>query len=556
MKLLTVEEILEIDRVAIEELGIPGITLMTNAAEHLAKTAMKHIPHDGSVAIFCGTGNNGGDGIGTAAYLVERGISVRTFLIGDEENLTLDSEEMKNRLYSHRGFIEPYSPSADLVDYVSECDLVIDAIFGVGLNSELRGDALSAVSVINSSRAFVIAADIPTGVHADTGAVHGDAVNADITVTFSFAKPGHFIEPGCVHCGKIIVCDIGIPRSLLDKTVSHTYAATSGDIMLPRRRKNTHKGDYGRALLVAGSVGYTGAPALSARATTKTGAGLVSLGVPKSIYDILAVKLDEEMPFPLPDDDKGKLVANATSEILRRAKQADVCLIGPGLGVSDGITELVESVIQLSETPTILDADGLNAISDNVDILNQAICPLILTPHMGEFERLCGDLLNEYAADNEVQDETQNEVKNELKSIQGDDAYDDETSDGCPKCEDAPVEKPQIDRLRTACDFASKYGCILVLKGHRTIVAMPNGIAYINTTGGPAMAKGGTGDVLAGMIAALIAQKLPTVHAVVAAVYLHGLSGDMCADQLGEYCVTASDIINMLPEAMKKIDTI
>jgi len=553
MKLLNVEQIKEIDRVSIEELGIPGATLMSNAAEHLAKIAMKHIPHDGHVAIFCGTGNNGGDGIGAAAYLLEKGISIRTFLIGDMDKLTPDSKVMKKRLDSLKGYVEPYSPSADLVDYVSECSVVIDAIFGVGLNADLRGDALSAVSVINSSRAFVIAADIPTGVHADTGTILGDAVKADITVTFSFAKPGHFVEPGGVYCGELIVCDIGIPQQLLDKTVSHTYAAMPDDIVLPRRKLNTHKGDYGRALIVSGSVGYTGAPALAARATTKTGAGLVSVGVPKSIYDILAVKLDEEMPFPLTDDKNGQLIANAAGEIVRRVKKSDVCLIGPGLGMSDGISELVQSILPLSDVPIVLDADGLNAIADNIDILHQAICPLILTPHLGEFDRLCVDMLKEKEL--EVEKEVQAEVQSMLNDTgsHGESTNSNITSSNAQNTTDAPIKKPPFDRLRTACDFASKYGCILVLKGHRTIIALPNGMAYINTTGGPAMAKGGSGDVLAGMIAALIAQHLPVVHAVTVAVYIHGLAGDMCAEQFGEYSVTASDIINMIPQAMKLI---
>jgi len=282
------------------------------------------------------------------------------------------------------------------------------------------------------------------------------------------------------------------------------YAVMPDDIHLPFRRRDTHKGDYGRTLIVAGSMGYTGAPALSARAATKMGAGLVYLGTPKTIYDIMAVKLDEEMPFPLPDDNKGRLIANAASEILRRAGQCDVCLIGPGLGRSEDLTELVQSVTRIVETPMILDADGLNAIAENPDILNQVVCPLILTPHPGEFVRLGGDMTSG-------------------------------------------------DRLRASCDFASKYGCILVLKGHRTIVAPPNGTAYVNTTGGPALAKGGSGDVLAGMIAALIAQKFPIVQAVTTAVYIHGLAGDICAKEIGEYSTTASDIIKMLPNAMKTI---
>jgi len=458
MKLLTIEEIRELDRVSIEEYGIPGTTLMSNAAKHLAETVMKHIQDDCHVAIFCGTGNNGGDGIGAAAYLLEKGISIRTILIGNRDNLTPDSKTMLERLELLGGFLEPYSPSADLVDFLSESSVVIDAIFGVGLNADLRGDALSAVSVINSSRSFVIAADVPTGVHADTGAILGDAVKADITITFSFAKPGHFVEPGCTYCGELVVCDIGIPRSVLDKTVSHTYAAMPGDIILPRRRRDTHKGDYGRALIVAGSVGYTGAPALSARATTKTGAGLVSLGVPKSIYDILAIKLDEEMPFPLPDD-KGQLIANAADEIMRRIKQSDVCLIGPGLGLSDEISELVQSIMLLSETPIVLDADGLNAIVGNVDILNQAVCPLVLTPHYGEFERLCGDLFQE-DAENSIDTDVLNEVQKTLLS----NAQGDNTQDGCANCVEEPVKKPPIDRLRMACELHQNTAVFLCLK--------------------------------------------------------------------------------------------
>ena len=503
MKLVTAKQMNEIDNRATTQHGISGVTLMSNAAEHLAKATMEHVPPGGCVAVFCGTGNNGGDGIGAAAYLIEKGISVRVILIGEEKKLTSDALEMQNRLLKFGGSLERYSLSADLVDYVSDCDVIIDAIFGTGLKTDLVSEVLSAVTMINSSQALIISADIPSGVHADTGRVFKDAVKADITITFSLAKPGHFVEPGCIYTGELRVCDIGIPKSILESTVSHTYAAMPEDVELPKRRRNTHKGDYGRALIIAGSVGYTGAPALSARAASKMGAGLVSVGVPKSIYEVTAVKLDEEMPFPLPGDAKGRLAANAASEILRNSKKSDVCLIGPGLGSSDDISELVQSIVRFSETPIILDADGLNAIASNVDILNQATCPMVLTPHPGEFERLGGGSTD--------------------------------------------------DRLQAARDFASKYGCILVLKGHRTIIALPNGIAYINTTGGPAMAKGGTGDVLAGMITALIAQRIPLVHAVIKAIYIHGLAGDMCASKFGEYSVTASDIIEMLPGAVKGV---
>jgi len=576
MKLVTSKQIREIDRVAIKDYGIPSISLMTKASEHIAKAALEHIPAGGSAVAFCGTGNNGGDGIGAAAFLLQKGIPVRVFIIGDINNLTPDTAEMQKRFKAFGGSIEPFAMSFDLDNQINNCNVIIDAIFGIGLNSVLQGDALSAVSVINSSRATVISADIPSGVHADTGAILGDAVKADLTVTFSLAKPGHFVEPGCIYCGELRVCDIGVPQEALNRVVSHIYSASPKDLHLPRRKQDSHKGDYGRALIIAGSIGYTGAPALSARAASKMGAGLVSLGVPSSIYDIMAVKLDEEMPFPLPDDENGHISSNSASEILQRARKSDVCLIGPGLGVSDGISELVESIIRIANTPLVLDADGLNAIAKNPDILNQTTCPLVLTPHPGEFERLGGKLSNEDLFDNgsgvNLNTEEDDDGFEIDESVFDDDIFDDNTYDEIMHAQmsdwTSPIEigqKPAgqqrtkltpVDRLRAARDFASKYGCILVLKGHRTIVALPNGIAYVNTTGGPAMAKGGTGDVLAGMITALIAQKLPIVHAVATAVYLHGLAGDICADKFGEYCVTATDIIDMLPQAIKEIETI
>jgi NAD(P)H-hydrate epimerase len=282
----------------------------------------------------------------------------------------------------------------------------------------------------------------------------------------------------------------------------YVFRVTAESIRLPRRKPETHKGDYGRCLIVAGSVGCTGAPALAARAATRMGAGLVHVGVPERIYNIMAAKLDEEMPFPMPDDGHGRLAANAAGEFLRRAAAADVCLLGPGLGTSPELTEFVSSTIQIVKTPTVLDADGLNAIADDPAVLENAACPLVLTPHEGEFERIGGDLL--------------------------------------------------VGRIEAARAFARSYGCVLVLKGYETVIAAPDGTAYVNSTGGPAMAKGGTGDVLAGMIAALICQRFAPLEAAIDAVYLHGLAGDMCAETLGEYSVTAGDIIRALPAAVKR----
>jgi len=501
MKLTNSAQMREMDKYVIENLNISGTYLMERAAKHLAATSLELLTLSGSVAVFCGTGNNGGDGICAAAHLIDKGVPVRVFLVGDPEKLTNDSLKMSELLRQVGGVLEPFSSTEEIEEYTISCEVIIDALFGIGLHSPIIGDTLEAVRMINHARACVISADISSGVHADTGAILGEAVWADITVTFSMAKAGHFLEPGCMYCGELRVYDIGLPRDIIESVHSPVFAITTDDINLPRRRPDTHKGNFGRCTIAAGSVGYTGAPALAARAASKIGAGLVFLGVPEKIYDIMACKLDEEMPFPLPCDSIGKLSANAASEILRQAQSSDVLLLGPGLGTSSDISELVMSIIRLIKKPIVLDADGINAIASNVDILKQSAGPLILTPHRGEYLRLGGDLTSG-------------------------------------------------NRLNSAREFAHRYGCILVLKGHRTITAMPDGTAYINTTGGPAMAKGGSGDVLAGMIAGLIAQNFPLKEAVTTAVYLHGLAGDMCASEMGEYSVTAGDIISMIPKAV------
>ena len=522
VKLLSAASMRALDKTAIDVLGIPSTLLMTNAARQVAEAALEFIANRsddssgcaasagcksdafrGSAAVFCGPGNNGGDGVAAASYLLRRGVRVRVFLAGSREKMTPDTSEMERRLKEDGGELEDYRGAPDIESYAAGCDVIIDALIGIGLNTAPRGDALDAVRLINASPAPVVSADIPSGVETDTGRILGEAVRADVTVTFTFGKPGLFVEPGCIACGEVRVADIGIPPELTDAAEADCHAVVAGDVTLPRRRRDTHKGDYGRDLIIAGSVGFSGAPVLSARAASAAGAGLVSLGVPEAIYTIAAVKLSEEMPFPLPCSAGGALGGLAVYAILDRLKKADVCLVGPGLGQSQAISEIVFSILKNAAVPVILDADGINAVSGNIDILDEVTAPVILTPHDGEFKRLGGEL------------------------------------DG--------------GRLDAARRFATAHGCILVLKGHRTITALPDGALYVNTTGGPALAKGGTGDVLAGMIAALVGQGFPLKDAVLAAVYLHGLAGDLCARRLGEYSVTASDVIAALPEAVKSV---
>jgi NAD(P)H-hydrate epimerase len=499
MKLCTAAQMRALDNEAIGSLGVLSTLLMTNAARHVALAAMEHLSPGGQAAVFCGAGNNGGDGVYAAAYLLKHGVSVRAFLVGSREKMTADTREMERRLTELGGTLEDFETAA-LEDDIARFDVIIDALFGTGLNSDLRGAALEAVRLINASDAYGVAADIPSGVDADSGAIRGEAVCADLTVTFSFPKPGLFLEPGCTRCGDVRVVDIGIPNALLERIETDCFAVLDGDISLPARRRDTHKGDYGRDLVIAGSVGYTGAPVLSARAATLSGAGLVTLCVPEPIYPVAAIKCEGEMVSPLPGEN-GLLCMEAIAAVLEKLAKSDVCLIGPGLGRSDGVTALVSAVVKASAIPLIIDADGINAIAENIDILLEAKCPVILTPHPGEFQRLGGSL-----------------------------------SEG---------------RLEAARRFALRYGVILVLKGHRTVTALPDGTAYINTTGGPAMAKGGSGDILAGIIASLVGQKFPLKDAVLAAIWLHGRAGDVVAARYGEYSVTVGSLLDTLPEVFK-----
>lgn len=488
------------DDQTIHMMGVPSTLLMTNAAAAVGRAAMEYLRPGGSAIVFCGPGNNGGDGIAAAAWLLRRGILVRAILVGSREKMSADAREMERRLHELGGVLETFAPTDALLEAISHADVVIDSIFGIGLSRPLSGDALRAVEMINASAKAVVSADIATGVTADTGAIMGNAVRATKTVTFSMAKPGHFAAPGCTYCGELEVAPIGIPGELLRG--SRVYAVTETDLYLPKRALLAHKSDFGKLLVVGGSVGYTGAPTLCARAALRAGAGLVSLGVPEPIYSITAVKNDEAMPFPLAADEDGKLSEKAIPVLLQKISGMDAAVIGPGIGRSEALSEMIPRLVRESPCPLVLDADGLNAIVDDMAALEESRKPVILTPHAGEFARLGGS----------------------------------DTG----------------DPIRDAVSFARAHNCVLVRKGHATICAFPDGEAFINTTGGPALAKGGSGDVLAGMIAALLC-RLPLKEAVITAVWLHGRAGDLCAEDYGEDSVLAGDVIANVSRAMREI---
>ncbi len=491
------------DETAIHGRGIPSLKLMETAAGHLAKAAAELAGRNKTAVVFCGPGNNGGDGIAAARILMDMGFSVRCLLVGSREKMTEDARSMERELQSAGGTLENFDPSDEgLTAELKAAGVLVDAIFGIGLKRPLEGEALAAVKAINGAGRPVVSADIPSGVSADTGAVLGAAVRADRTVTFSLAKPGHFVEPGGVYTGELLVRDIGLPADIVKKAGCGVYAIHGEDLALPKRAAVSHKGDYGKLLIAAGSVGYTGAPALCARAAVRGGAGLVYLAVPADIYEIEAGKLDEAMVFPAAGSETGRFAREAIPAVEERLAGCGVCVVGPGLGRDEDTAAVTATVLRAAGGPIVADADALWAIAETPELLAGAAGPVVLTPHEGEFARLLG--------------------------------------------------RPVGDRLTDALAYAGEHKCALVLKGHRTICAFPDGKAYIIDAGNPGMASGGTGDVLAGVIGALLGQ-FPPRRAVVTACWLHARAGDIAAEKVGEYALQAGDIIDALPQAELEI---
>ena len=507
MKIATSEQMRGLDRSAIRERGIPSLQLMDRAAAAVVERCLERMAgkENRRVAVFCGAGNNGGDGVAAARQPMEAGVEVRCFLVGRRDKMTPDCREMEAHLEAAGGKLEDFTADPAFASWCLDCDLMVDALFGIGLNTELRGDAYTAVQMMNTCSVPVVAVDIASGVEADTGRVLGCAVEAVETVTFTLPKVGNLLGEGGTLAGQLTVADIGIPDDLVRKVESDLHAVFPQELHLPRRDRDSHKGNYGKVYILAGSVGYSGAPILAARAAVRCGSGQVSLGVPGPVWPIAAQKLDEAMPHPLPSSKDGMLSLAAAEEVMRRLEPCGVCLIGPGLGRGNSVGSVVRHLLKTIRLPVVLDADGINALAGHIDGLDvrQGECT-VLTPHDGEFARLGGDL-----------------------------------SSG--------------DRLSAARAFAAEHGCVLVLKGHRTITAFPDGDAYVNTTGNPGMAKGGSGDVLSGMIISLLGQGFSPRVAVPMAVCLHGMAGDLCAEELGEYGMTPGDMIDRLPLVLKGI---
>lgn len=512
MKLTTSAQMKELDRTAIIDRGIPSMDLMERAAKAVADAALELLPDRpgrGTAAVLCGAGNNGGDGIGAARHLFLKGVRVRGFLVGSYEKLTPDALEETGRLSECGVELEAFDPSdAGQRRFVLGADVCVDALFGVGLSRPIAPDSAWAAAIdwMNRGRGAVVAADIASGVEADTGRILGAAVRAERTVTFTLPKIGQAVGDGALYSGRVDVIDIGIPRDLVRglvcpvQTVEWDFVRAA----LPPRRADGHKGTFGKVLVVGGAVGYTGAPYLTASAALRGGAGLVYLGVPKAIWAVEAAKCTGAMPFPL-EDKHGALSRKALEALRERLKNCDVLALGPGLSREKEAAELARQLLAEAECPVVLDADGINALEGHMDVLDARRGRVtILTPHDGEFARMGGNL-----------------------------------SGG--------------DRVGSARAFAAAHGCVLVLKGHRTVTAAPAGNVLVNTTGTSALAKGGSGDVLTGLIAALLAQGAPAVQAAAGAVWLHGRAGEIAEGRLTAYGTAPEDVVSALPEAFREI---
>lgn len=498
-----------LDEISINEYGIPGVVLMENAGSAVVREIEKLNVAERYAKVVCGTGNNGGDGFVIARHLYNKGWRVKVLVCGEEERIKGDALvnlQIAKRMGIPICFAEG-NPASLPEDFVCDSPLVVDALLGTGFKGKLRGLYKEAVDRINSSNGCVVAVDIPSGLDADTGFAGEACVRADITVTFQLPKLGLLINDGPEACGSLAVKDISIPEAAVCNAGLHLNLLEKDMIetMLPKRKRNTHKGSFGSVLIAACSKGMEGSGIMASKAALRSGAGIVRLALPESLQKSVSAGVLEIMTKGLEDGGSGIIVEACIPQLLEAAGKSSALLIGPGLTDSEDIRAIMHKVVESCTIPVIIDADGLNAIAADPGILKKRRSEIVITPHPGELARLCG-------------------------------------------CSSSDIQQ---DRLGYAGRFAGEFNVIVVLKGFRTIIAFPDGTAYINPTGNPGMATAGSGDVLAGMIAGFAAQKMKLSDAVLCGVYLHGAAGDRGAEEIGEYGLTAGDIIENIPHTIK-----
>ena len=511
MKIVTAAEMREIDRATSERFGVPSLTLMENAGTAVAEFVLAEYPFARRIGIICGKGNNGGDGFVAARRLHEAGREVQLVLLAEPSELRGDAAEMFKRL--------PVAPVLARSDEelrsgkalaAFSADFLIDAVLGTGFRPPVSGLYAEAIEAINASSASVVAVDIPSGADADVmGHQTGSVARTDAIVTFTAPRPAHVF--GLLTNGPTLVSPIGSPEEAISSSLD-LNVITAPDIspLLAARRPDANKGSFGHVLVVGGSVGKAGAAAMAGMSALRVGAGLSTVATPKSVLPTVAGFHPEVMTEPLEETEVGTISTRALEygrfDALVQGKT--VLALGPGISRNPETVEFVRAVVAKYKTPTVVDADGLNAFEGQAGKLSGKDRPLVLTPHPGEMARLVG----------------------------------------------CSVVEVQRDRLNVARTFSRDHEAIVVLKGHRTLVAHPGGEVWVNTTGNPGMATGGTGDILTGMIAGFIAQNSGHIlEAVLAAVHLHGMAGDVAREKTGEHLLVATDLVKALPEAFRRV---
>ena len=512
MKIVSAAEMREIDRLTTEKYGVPSLTLMENAGSAVADFVLQQYPKVQCIGVICGKGNNGGDGLVAARKLHEAGKTVKVLLLADPSELKGDAAEMYKKLPVKAVIARNEDELKAEADDIFHSELLVDAILGTGFKPPIGDLYRSAISQMGRFAQTTVAVDIPSGRDADAmgdpASEQGMPATASCVVTFTAPRPAHVFDSYTM--GPIVVAEIGSPPKAVTSVLG-LEVTTSLDIegfLIPRNPRS-NKGDFGHVLVIGGSLGKAGAAALAGMAALRAGAGLVTVAVPRSVLPTVAGFAPELMTEPL-EEDSGVVSMRALEyeQLEKLSEGKSVIALGPGISRYPEAAEFVRTVVAKSKLPVVLDADGLNAFEGHADQLDGSGRALVVTPHPGEMARLTG----------------------------------------------LSTEAVQKDRIGIARKFAADHKCIVVLKGWRTLIAQPDGSVWVNTTGNPGMATGGTGDVLTGMIASLMAQYSAEnhgVHRMLAAVYLHGLAGDLARDELGEHSMIATDLLRFLPPAFR-----
>jgi NAD(P)H-hydrate epimerase len=512
LKISTAEQMREFDRRSVEEFGVPSIVLMENAGRHVADAVQELLRSSAGTkaVVVAGKGNNGGDGFVAARHLRDEGIDVSVFLIGNPSEVKGDARINLDILLKTGFSVRIIESASALRNDLMQSGVIVDAIFGTGLRGDVVGLPAEVIEEINASQRPVVSVDLPSGLDANTGKIWGICIKADRTATFALPKVGLVTYPGASNVGELIVGEIGIPHELYDEINVSLTGADWVSPRIPRRPPSSHKGTYGTAIVIAGSAGLTGAAAMAAESAMRVGVGLCTVCVPKSLQDLMAGKLTEAMTKGLPETPSRSIAPNALQPALRLCEKATAVVLGCGLSTDTGTQEFAREFVRSARKPLVLDADALNCLALNPDVLCGEHGELILTPHPGEMARLLGT-----------------------------------TSDAI-----------QSNRMEAAREAASKFHCVVVLKGSRTLIADESGRVFINPTGNAGLSTGGTGDVLSGAIGGLLAQGLSPYEAAVCGAFIHGMAGDAAASEIGMAGMIAGDVIRALPKTISNLQSL